>query len=97
MPAAGSSPGQLYDGALNATVTVPANALSIDFHAMVAGCGATGPTVGRVFTGTYDAHAGLATAKTNQIFTMTASGCAVTSWRVASASFSISPILDLQW
>ncbi|MEV5000763.1 hypothetical protein [Nocardioides sp. LML1-1-1.1] len=97
VPAAGSTPGQLYNGVLTGSLNVPANAVNANLSAFVAGCSAVGPTTAKAFTGSYNASNGAVTANANQAFTATATGCTVTSTRLVSASLTANPIIDLQW
>ena len=98
VPAAGSTPGQLYNGALTGTLNVPANAVTANLSNIVAGCSATGPTVAKNFAGGYNASSGVITGNANQGFAVTAAGgCVVTNTRLTSASLTASPIIDLQW
>ncbi|GAA3645238.1 hypothetical protein GCM10022237_00850 [Nocardioides ginsengisoli] len=97
VPAAGTSPGQLYDGVLTGTLNVPANGVSADLSNIATGCSATGPTAAKAFSGSYNAHSGVVTANANQGFGVTATGCVVTSTRLSSASLTANPIIDLQW
>lgn len=97
VPAAGSTPGQLYNGTLTGTLNVPANAVTANLNNIATGCSATGPSVNKNFAGSYNASSGLITATANQTFGVTATGCVVTSTRLTSASLTANPIIDLQW
>ncbi|MFD1248925.1 hypothetical protein ACFQ3F_14085 [Nocardioides ginsengisoli] len=93
----GTSPGQLYDGVLMGSDNVPVNGFTIEWSSVFVGCSATGPAVAKSFTGSYDAGTGMATGNANQPFTVTSTGCPVTSTRLSSASLTADPVIDLQW
>lgn len=103
VPAAGTTPGQLYNGTLTGTLDVPLNSVNADLSAFVAGCSAVGPTTPTTgkptknFGGSYNASNGAVSATANQSFTAAATGCTVTSTRLASANITANPIIDLQW
>jgi hypothetical protein len=96
-PAAGSAPGQLYDGVLAAGLNIPANGVTIDLSSFAVGCSVTGPTAAKSFGGSYDAGPGVLTTSANQGFAATSTGCVVTSTRLSSARLTVNPVLDLQW
>ncbi|MEV5000760.1 hypothetical protein [Nocardioides sp. LML1-1-1.1] len=97
LPAAGSTPGQLYNGTLTGSLNVPANGVTANMSAIVAGCTATGPTLAKSFTGSYSASTGVVTQSGTQGFAVTSTGCVVTSTRITSATFTLDPVIDLQW
>lgn len=98
VPAAGTSPGQLYNGPLTGTLNIPANGVTANLSSIVAGCTATGPTVNKSFGGSYNAGTGVATLNANQAFAVTsAGGCVVTNTRITSGSLMAHPVIDLQW
>jgi len=97
LPAAGTTAGQLYNGTLSGSVNVPANSVHADLGAFATGCTSVGPTVAKAFTGSYNASTGAVAATANQTFNQTPSGCVVTASRLASASITANPVIDLQW
>lgn len=97
VPAAGTTPGQLWNGPLTGTLNVPANGVTADLSGIAAGCSAKGPTTAKAFTGGYNSSTGVVSTSTVQGFAVTATGCVVTSARLISANLTANPIVDLQW
>lgn len=102
-PAAGTAPGQLYNGTLTGSLEVPLNSIVADLSGICAATTATGPTTAsagkttKSFLGSYNAANGAVTANANQTFTVSSSGCSVLNPRLTSASITLNPIIDLQW
>ncbi|WP_146133027.1 hypothetical protein [Knoellia remsis] len=98
LPPAGTTPGQLFNGTVSGSLTVPANGFTADLSQLCAGTTVTGPTTAKTFTGTYDMSTGVVTASpVPQAFPVTYTGCTVLNTRLTSASFQLNPIIDLQW
>lgn len=51
LPPAGTTPGQLFNGTVSGSLTVPANGFTADLSQLCAGTTVTGPTTAKTFTG----------------------------------------------